>query len=111
MRFLKDLWLPPIHAFFKLRDLPLSIYGQVWRIPNLVRKRWSGADPLPNSKLAAVYVHYDREGMIHDYVLHQLQELVATGFRIVFVSNAGKLPEESIDQIRPFCHTILWRFN
>jgi lipopolysaccharide biosynthesis protein len=111
MRFFKDLWLPPIHTLLKIRDLPLSLYGQLWRIPNLVRKRWIGADPLPDSKLAAVFVHYDRDGAIHDYVIHQLRELLATGFRIVFVSNAPKLPPESIDQIAPFCHTILWRFN
>jgi lipopolysaccharide biosynthesis protein len=111
MRFFRDLWLPPIYSLLKIRDLPLTVYGQLWRIPNLVRKRWAGADPLPDSKLAAVFVHYDRDGAIHDYVVHQLQELLATGFRIVFVSNAPKLPQESIDQIAPFCQMILWRFN
>lgn len=111
MRTLRNFATALIRIALKLCDFPLYLYGQLWRIPNLVRGSWSGADPLPESKLAAVFVHYDREGQIHDYVIHQLRELVATGFRIVFVSNSPKFPRESVDQIVPFCRRILWRYN
>lgn len=102
------------------RGLPLAMFvfdwtlyclGQLLRPFSFVRKRWSGADPLSTSKLAAVYVHFDREGVIHDYVIHQLAELAATGFRITFVSNSRKFSDASAAQVAPFCRTILWRRN
>jgi lipopolysaccharide biosynthesis protein len=95
----------------RIQDGILFLLGQLLRPFNFVRRIWPGADPLPNSKLGAVYAHYDREGMIHDYVIHQLSELAANGFRIVFVSNARKLQPESLAQIAPYCCKILWRFN
>jgi lipopolysaccharide biosynthesis protein len=95
----------------QIQDWLIFVFGQLSRALNLIRKTWPGADPHPNSKLAAVYVHYDREGLIHDYVVHQLDEIAATGFRIVFVSNSPKFPPQSVAQVSPFCRVILWRYN
>jgi lipopolysaccharide biosynthesis protein len=108
MRFLQTYVLLPL---LLVHDWTLFILGQLLRPINCVRKTWPGADPLSTSKLAAVYVHYDREGMIHDYVIYQLGELAATGFRIVFVSNSRKLPPESVAQVVPYCRKVLWRYN
>jgi hypothetical protein len=92
-------------------DSVIYIFCQLLRPFNFVRREFPGADPLSTSRLAAVYAHYDGEGLIHDYVLHQLGELAAAGFRIVFVSNSPKFPPESVAQVSPFCRTILWRYN
>ncbi len=82
-----------------------------YRLFNHVRQTYAGSDPLAQSKLAAVYVHFDREGVIHDYVLHQLRELVSTGFRITFVTNSPKWPAQSVEAIAPLCRNIIWRRN
>ena len=106
------LWLTRIRSWLQtVHDWLIFVLGQLLRPFNFVRKTFPGADPLSTSKLAAVYAHYDSEGLIHDYVVHQLGELAAAGFRIVFVSNSPKFPPESVAQISPFCRSILWRCN
>src|SRR5450631_3323188 len=107
-RFFRTRVLP---RWIKVLDFFYGCGGQIFRLVPLIRHQWPGDDPASDSKLAAVYVHYDREGMVHDYVLHQLQELCSTGFRIVFVSNSPTFPQESVRLIAPFCRTILWRYN
>ena len=70
-----------------------------------------GADPVAGSKRAAVYVHYDPQGRVHDYVIHQLRELQSAGLRVTFVTNAPKFGEASVAQVVPFCRHIIWRRN
>ncbi len=111
MSLLKALFHKSVLLVEALIDIVLGLSGHALRLLNFIRKSWTGADPLSNSKLAAIYVHFDREGVIHDYVLHQLRELVATGFRVTFVSNAPKFPEESVQQVAPFVREIIWRRN
>jgi lipopolysaccharide biosynthesis protein len=88
-----------------------AIIGNLRRLRNPVRDSWPGADPLPDSRHEAVYVHFDRHGIVHGYVLEHLRALVAAGFRITFVSNAPKFSRESIAGIAGFCRQILWRHN
>jgi lipopolysaccharide biosynthesis protein len=88
-----------------------TIFGNLRRLRNQVRRSWPGADPLSESRSEAVYVHFDRHGVIHDYVHEQLRALVGAGFRITFVSNATKFPEEAVTEISRFCRQILWRRN
>ncbi len=56
-------------------------------------------------------MHFDRHGIIHDYVHEQLRALVAAGFRITFVSNAPKFSEGTAREVASFCRQILWRRN
>ena len=100
------LWFPLLAA-----DWVILVCGQLLRPFNFIRTEFAGADPLSTSKVAAVYAHFDGEGLIHDYVVHQLSELAAAGFRIVFVSNSPKFPPESVALVTPYCRTILWRYN
>ena len=88
-----------------------EIIGNLRRLRNQVRGSWQGADPLRASHYEAVYVHYDRHGVIHDYVLEQMRALVAAGFRITFVSNAASFTHNNVTQIAGFCRQILWRRN
>src|SRR6476620_6609425 len=88
-----------------------AIIGNLQRLRNHIRDSWPGADPLSNSRSHAVYVHFDRHGIIHDYVHGQLQALVDAGFRVTFVSNATKFSKESAAEVAPWCRQILWRRN
>lgn len=85
--------------------------GQARRLASFVRQRWSGADPLADSRDEAVYVHFDRKGVVHDYVVKQLEALVEAGFRITFVTNSPRFEEDNVALISPYCRQILWRRN
>jgi lipopolysaccharide biosynthesis protein len=104
IRAARRLYLP-------VQDAAIRIFGDVVRRGNYVRERVAGDDPLRESPRAAVYVHYDAAGVVHDYVMHQLCELVGAGYRIIFVSNAPSFPAESRARVLPICKELIWRFN
>ncbi len=81
-----------------------------WR-SNYVRKRWIGVDNGLLEGKVAVFVHFDKYGKIHDYVIYYLEQLIAAGYRIVFVTNAPKLPAESLATVRGLASLVLWRRN
>ena len=97
--------------FVVIYDMAIEAAARLVRRRSLVREHLRGDDPLCNSGKAAVYVHFDSKGAIHDYIIHQLRELMDAGFRITFVSNAPILPESSRALVRPFCKDIIWRYN
>ncbi|WP_441228932.1 rhamnan synthesis F family protein [Tardiphaga sp. 20_F10_N6_6] len=97
--------------FIVAHDMVIEFAARLLRRGSLLRERIPGDDPLSRSRKAAVYVHFDPQGTIHDYVLHQLRELVAAGFRVTFVSNAPVFPATSRTAVSSFCKDIIWRFN
>jgi lipopolysaccharide biosynthesis protein len=58
-----------------------------------------------------VYVHFDRRGRVHDYVFHQLAEIRACGFDILFVSNRLKLDDATEQKLRALCAGAMVRRN
>jgi lipopolysaccharide biosynthesis protein len=98
-------------TYFPLQDAANGMFGHVVRRRSLIRELRPASDPQSNSKLAAVYAHFDRDGFVADYVLHQLRELVDAGFRITFVSNSPTFPEQNWARVSPFCRNAMWRFN
>lgn len=94
-----------------VQDSIIGFFGQLGRHRLLTREEIPAADPLFDSKLAAIYVHFDEKGLVHDYVVHQLREIVDAGYRITFVSNAPIFPEQSRARIAPFCKKAIWRVN
>jgi lipopolysaccharide biosynthesis protein len=97
--------------YFPLQDSLIAMFGRLFRRNNLVREHTFGADPLKDSRLAAIYVHFDPDGQVDDYVVHQVSELADAGFRVTFVSNSPTLPPDSRARISAFCKDIIWRFN
>jgi lipopolysaccharide biosynthesis protein len=95
----------------KMLDAVHWIIGNLRRMRNYVRRTWPGRDPNAGARDEAVYLHFDRRGDIHDYVIQQLTELREAGFRITFVSNSPKFRNSHVADIEPFCRQIVWRRN
>lgn len=60
-----------------------------------ILESFPGKDPNRASVKIAIFVHFDAKGIVHDYVMTYLANLVQAGYRIWFMSNAPTLREES----------------
>ena len=99
------------------RVLTLS-FGYFMYLCALARNRscciveeWSGEGDLDSATHVAVFCHYDRYGVLHDYVAYYLEQLRAAGYWIVFVSNAPILPQETLTTLQSLCCSIIRRKN
>jgi len=80
------------------------------RLPN-IRRQWNGDRYSVATTKHAVFVHFDVEGVVHDYVVKYLEEIRDCGFEITFVSNSPKLPDATVALLKPLCRLIVHRFN
>ena len=78
---------------------------------NYVVERWAGDRSFAGARRIAIFVHYDRRGRVHDYVIYYLKALVEAGFEIIFVSNSPRVFRKNVPTIRPICSLILRRKN
>jgi lipopolysaccharide biosynthesis protein len=78
---------------------------------NFVTATHVGGRSLTEAKNVAVFVHFDRRGEIHDYVLFYLRALLDVGFDILFVSNGPSLTPAALTRVSPLCVTVLCRKN
>jgi lipopolysaccharide biosynthesis protein len=99
------------HIVHQLYGLAAYLMSFTRRRASYVRRRWPGALDLDGATRVAVFVHFDRQGIVHDFVLHYLAEIARAGFTTVFVSNAPRLEPESCDRLSPFCGAIVQRAN
>ena len=81
------------------------------RKESYIRERWEGRKPLAGARRVALFVHYDGQGIVHDFVLHYLRQLHDLGFAIVFASNAPRLVEAQIEPLRELCALVIRRDN
>ncbi|WP_158285428.1 rhamnan synthesis F family protein [Azospirillum sp. TSH64] len=81
------------------------------RRDNYIAERWEGERSLEGTKKIALFVHYDRAGIVHDYVVYYLRQLRLAGFEVIFVSNAPTLAERSLANLRELCVTVIRRRN
>lgn len=70
-----------------------------------------GERNLAAARRCVVFVHFDRQGVVHDFVYHYLRSLTDVGFCIVFVSNSHNLRQCDIEKLTPMCGQILIRKN
>lgn len=92
-------------------DVVFYGYGYVSRFKRPIRLSLAGENKLPHSKRAAIYVHFDPNGVIHEYVLHQLNELKKAGFATTFVSNSPCFSMQSAKNASLLCSRLMWRRN
>ena len=76
-----------------------------------VVERRAGDQSLEGAKKVAIFLHYDRRGAVHDYVLHYMMALRRVGFEILFVSNAPRLSESDWQKVAPHAALMLRRRN
>lgn len=81
-----------------------------------LRRSWilskhRGVDSLENAKRVAVFVIWDRNSLVHDFVLQHLRGLKGAGFATIVVVNSPKLGAESIARLEPLCALIAHRRN
>jgi len=62
-------------------------------------------------KTLCVLAHFDRDGVVDDYVVAYLRALDELGCETVFVSTAEGLDDESIRKIMPFCSKFIIKQN
>ena len=93
----------------KLMGAYLSYGAAFFRRESYVRERWDGVRPLAGATRVAVFVHYDRQGIVHDFVQHYLRQLHDLGFAIVFTSNAPRLAQP--EMLRELCALVIRRDN
>jgi lipopolysaccharide biosynthesis protein len=111
MQLLRNFRQMLFRGFFQACCACHWLLGSLRRLRSFIRATWPGNDPLSGSRQHAVYVHYDRKGVIHDYVIGQLQALKEAGFRITFVSNSPKFSSGNIPELVGLCRQIIWRRN
>ena len=58
-----------------------------------------------------LFVHFDFNGGLRDYVMTYLRSLQAAGLDVVFVTNSGKLRPEAMERLKGVCAGILIRRN
>jgi hypothetical protein len=95
------------------RIIPQTAYlvSLVWRrSPMQAAFAWPDTMPTVGPRVA-LFVHFDSGQRVRPYVLHYLAQLVAADLSVLFVSNAGELLPEAIEQLKPFCAGILVRRN
>jgi lipopolysaccharide biosynthesis protein len=81
------------------------------RRKNYIAERWPGLDDRDITGRVCIFVHFDRRGEVHDFVVHYLKELKAAGFTTIFVSNAPKLKPAGLRKIEPLAKMIVRRDN
>ncbi len=58
-----------------------------------------------------IFSHFDKDGIIDDYVICYLQEIQTIGFDIVFISTCESLLQNEIEKIKSYCRDILVKEN
>lgn len=70
-----------------------------------------GADPNAGTRDAAIYVAFDKWGLVADYVVDQVAALARAGLSVTFVSNSPRLPPDAAARLAPHVRDILHRRN
>ncbi len=76
-----------------------------------IRQNWGELPPVKAQKHVAIFVHYDKQGRVHDYVLTYLQALRDAGRTIIFITNSPKFPDREREKLQEVCAQIFWRKN
>ena len=79
--------------------------------PGRIIESGSGSQDPGARRMLCILAHFDRDGMIDDYVVHYLQALDALGCETVLVSTAAKLDAADIRKILPFCSKYIVKQN
>jgi lipopolysaccharide biosynthesis protein len=110
-RLLFEIMIGAQSLWHRLTDSVQLLRGLMRRRPHYIEQRWEGAEAGRLEGKVCIFVHFDRRGRVHEYVLYYLRALQAAGFRIVFVSNAPKLDPAGLEKVRGIADLVLRRAN
>ena len=91
----------PIHTYKRDKFLPNTFKENILCSYEFSKKE---------KNKVAIFVHYDKDNVIDDYVLYYLQEL-SKDFDILFVSTASGLQDNEIQKISDYCMHALVKEN
>jgi lipopolysaccharide biosynthesis protein len=94
--------IPKAHRLLlrKLRTRLGYPYGGVWR----------GRGPSRGSRLC-LFAHWDRHGVVDDYVLNYLERIADQGFVIDLITTSHDLEAASLRRVRKLCRWVFLRLN
>lgn len=76
-----------------------------------IKSKHKGAQSFEGARRIAVFVTWDRDNFVHEYVIAHLEGLRAAGFTTIVVSNSRKLTEEAIERLAPLSALVVHRRN
>jgi hypothetical protein len=104
-----------VRVFYVGRDVLANLPRDLIRAARPARsepvRMEDGVRPATGAKRIALYVHYSPGGQVSDMVRRQLSLLTGTGFSIVFISMAARIPEDDWQAVRALCALVVQREN
>lgn len=105
-----------LYDMAKLAALKVMVLGDALRrwvapIEGRVLKSGAGGQVPGSRNMLCLFAHFDRDGVIDEYVVRYLHALDELGCETVFVSTAEGLDEADISRILPFCTTFIVKQN
>ncbi|WP_428486361.1 rhamnan synthesis F family protein [Rhodopila sp.] len=91
--------------------LPRDAVHALRRGPTSPPRIETGTEPKADATSIALYVHYSTTGRVSAMVLDQLGFLRQSGFAIVFISMAARIPEADWQAVRQVCALLVQREN
>ncbi len=76
-----------------------------------IRQSWGKLPSAKKHKHIAIFVHYDAQGYVHDYVLTYVKALREAGRTVIFITNSPKFPQSERKKLQSLCAQTLWRKN
>jgi lipopolysaccharide biosynthesis protein len=102
----------PIHASVLVIHYARAIIGSCLAMfVRRVRTIIDGLDPNASSLRYAVYVTYDKHGLIADYVVSQAAALAELGYRVLFISTSPKLHMDEAAKVLRYTWQVWHRHN
>ena len=86
------------------------VWAKLFGRKSWIKEAWKGKQET-NSRDIAIFVHFDKNGVVHGFVLEYLLALAKANRRIIFVSNSPKFPQAERDKLQGHVDKILWRHN
>lgn len=77
----------------------------------LIKDMTHGADELSGARKVAIFVHFEKRGRVHRYVIPHLEGLRKAGYAVIFVTNSPQFPEAEKAKVLPHCALAMHRRN
>lgn len=84
---------------------------RIWPVEPRIIEEGPGTQQTKRGNVLCVFAHFDRDGIVDDYVVHYLRALDELDCEIVFVSTAEDMADAEIEKISPFCRWYIVKQN